>query len=138
MLPYFVHVLPSHTPVFRAELLSSVPNSVTSHLSEESYVFDTLLRGFNISSIGNLIQSITPKYVLLRCQSNSGREWVIKKGSPQHQSHPPLQYRLLRPCHRSSPRLNRQPNTLSWRIWVPYWTQASDARCSSTAYAQWG
>ena len=68
MLPYFVHELPSHTPVFRAELPSSVPNSVTSRLPEQTYLFDTLLRGFNISSIGNLIQSLTPKYVHLRCQ----------------------------------------------------------------------
>ena len=89
MLPYFVRELPSHTPVFRAELPSSIPNSVTSRLPEQGYLFDTLLRGFNISSIGNLIQSLTPKYVPLQCQSNSVQEWVIKKGTPQYQSHRP-------------------------------------------------
>ena len=82
MLPYFVQELPSHTPVFRAELPSSVPNSVTSRLPEQTYLLDTLLRGFNISSIRNLIQSLTPKYVHLPGQSNSVREWVIKKGTP--------------------------------------------------------
>ena len=79
MLPYFVHELPSHTPVFRVELLYSLPNSVTSRLPEQTYLLHTILRGFNISSIRNLIQSLTPKYVHRGCQSNSVREWVIKK-----------------------------------------------------------
>ena len=65
MLSHFVPELPSHTPVFRAELPSSVPNPVTSRLPEQAYLFDTLLQGFNIYSIGNLIQSLTPKYVNL-------------------------------------------------------------------------
>ena len=82
MLPYFVQELPSQTPMFLAELPLSLPNSVTSRLREKTYLFDTLLQGFNISSIGNLIQSLTPKYVHLRCQSNSIREWVIKKSTP--------------------------------------------------------
>ena len=90
MLPYFVLLLLSHTPVFRGELQSSVPNSVRSHLPEQTYLFDTLFRGFNISSIRNLIQSLTPKYIHLGCLTTSVREWVINKGTPQHQSHRPL------------------------------------------------
>ena len=82
MLPYFVHELPSHTPVLRAELPSSVPNSVKSRLPKQTYLLDTLLPGFNISSIGNLIQSLTPNYVHLGCQCSSFREWVSKKGTP--------------------------------------------------------
>ena len=42
MLPYFVHELPSHTPMFRLELPSSVPNSVTSHLPRQTYLPHTL------------------------------------------------------------------------------------------------
>ena len=79
MLPYFVHELPCHPPVFRAELPSLVLNSVTSRLPEQTYLLDTFLQGFNISSIQNLIQSLTLKYVHLGYQSYSFRSGSTKR-----------------------------------------------------------
>ena len=43
MHSYFVIELVSHSTVFPAELLLSVPKSVISRVPEETYLFDTLL-----------------------------------------------------------------------------------------------